>query len=414
MTPASDRLLTMDALRGFAVMGILLLNIIGFSMPEAAYINPAAWGGTGVVDIAAWFLSFVLFDGKMRGLFSLLFGASMLIIIERAELAGRDGRRVHKIRAGWLFLFGMLHFVLLWWGDILMAYALVSFIALLFVGKDSGALLKWAFGAFLLHFLIVGGVMASAYAYRHAIALPSATPAMMDGYRAMIDSFGAPGNPEIAREVALYRSGFGAIVSSSLSALPGQLTTLIYFLLDTLGFMLLGMAMLKGGFLTGRWPLDQYRAVARRCFLVGLPPAIALALWVIVSGYDPLTAFGVAFAWSFPFRIPMTLGYAALFLTLVLSAPDHPLIRRIAAAGRMAFSNYLGTSLVMCAIFYGWGLGLFGHVARAPVYLFVFGMWGAMLLWSQPWLARFHYGPLEWLWRSLARGSLQPMRIDRK
>ncbi len=414
MTPASDRLLTMDALRGFAVMGILLLNIIGFSMPEAAYINPAAWGGTGAVDIAAWLLSFVLFDGKMRGLFSLLFGASMLIIIERAELAGRDGRRVHKIRAGWLFLFGMLHFVLLWWGDILMAYALVSFIALLFVGKDSGALLKWAFGAFLLHFLIVGGVMASAYAYRHAIALPSATPDMMDGYRAMIDSFGAPGNPEITREVALYRSGFGAIMASSLDALPGHFTTLIYFLLDTLGFMLLGMAMLKGGFLTGRWPLDQYRAVARRCFIVGLPPTIALAVWVIVSGYDPLVAFGVAFAWSFPFRIPMTVGYAALFLTLVLSAPDHPLIRRVAAAGRMAFSNYLGTSLVMCAIFYGWGLGLFGHVARAPVYLFVFGMWAAMLFWSQPWLARFHYGPLEWLWRSLARGSLQPMRIDRK
>ncbi len=414
MTPASDRLLTIDALRGFAVMGILLLNIIGFSMPEAAYINPAAWGGTGAADIAAWFLSFVLFDGKMRGLFSLLFGASMLIIIERAELAGRDGRRAHKIRAAWLFLFGMLHFVLLWWGDILMAYALVSFIALLFVGKDSGALLKWAFGAFLLHFLIVGGVIASAYAYRHAIALPSATPDMMDGYRAMIDSFGAPSNPEITREVVLYRSGFGAIMASSLSALPGHFTTLIYFLLDTLGFMLLGMAMLKGGFLTGRWPLDQYRAVARRCFLVGLPPTIALALWVIVSGYDPLTAFGVAFAWSFPFRIPMTVGYAALFLTLVLSAPDHPLIRRIAAAGRMAFSNYLGTSLVMCAIFYGWGLGLFGHVARARVYLFVFGMWAAMLLWSQPWLVRFHYGPLEWLWRSLARGSLQPMRIDRK
>lgn len=413
MTPTEDRLLPIDALRGFAVLGIVLLNIIGFAMPEAAYINPAAWGGTGPADVGAWFLAFVLFDGKMRGLFSLLFGASMLLIIERAEMAGRDGRRVHIIRAAWLFLFGMLHFVLLWWGDILMAYALVSLIALLFVGKEPAALLKWAFGAFLLHFLFVGGVMASAYAYRHAISLPSATPDMIEGYRAMVDSFGAPGNPEIARDVALYRSGFGTIVTASLAALPGQFGTLVYFLLDTLGFMLLGMAMLKGGFLTGRWPIDQYRAVARRCFLVGLPPATGLAIWVVASGYDPLVAFGTAFAWSFPFRIPLTVGYAALFMALILAAPRHPLVRRIAAAGRMAFTNYLGTSLVMCAVFYGWGLGLYGHVGRAQAYLFVLGMWALMLLWSEPWLMRFRYGPLEWVWRSLARGSLQPMRLNR-
>lgn len=404
------RILPLDALRGFAVMGILMPNIIGFSMPEAAYINPAVWGGTDFPNIAAWFTAFVLFDGKMRGLFSLLFGASMLLIIERAEISGRDGRRVHIVRAAWLFAFGLAHYLLLWWGDILMIYAIVSLIALLFIGRPPLSLVKWAFGAFLVHFVILVTFIVSAYAFGHAAAEPGASAQVVQGFGQMIDSFGRPGTPAITQEVALYRSDYGAIFAASLKALPDKTTLLIYFTFDTLGFMLLGMAMLKGGFLNGQWPIDQYSRTARHCFLIGLPPTAAMAIWVIVSGYDPLVAFGVFLSWSFPFRIPLTVGYAALFMTWILRAPDNPLILRIAAAGRMAFSNYLGTSLLMTAIFYGWGGGLFGHVDRAHLYLFVFGAWALMLLWSKPWLVRFHFGPFEWLWRSLARGEMQKMR----
>jgi len=137
---------------------------------------------------------------------------------------------------------------------------------------------------------------------------------------------------------------------------------------------------------------------------------IALAVWVIASGFDTVTTFGAFIAWSFPFRIPLTVGYAALFLWIIGRMQNHWLIARVGAAGRAAFTNYLGTSLVMCAIFYGWGLGLFGKVDRAPLYLFVLLGWALMLLWSSPWLDRFAYGPLEWLWRSLARGKLQKMR----
>lgn len=410
MTSPESRLLPLDALRGFAVMGILLLNIVGYAMPESAYINPAAWGGTGFADITAWFMAFVLFDGKMRGLFSLLFGASMLLIIEKAEIGGKDGRRVHIVRAAWLFAFGVAHFVLLWWGDILMTYAIVSLIALLFVNRPPISLVKWAFGAFLVHFVILATFILSAYVFRDAASAPGASPEMAQSFAQMLDSFGQPGAPSVTDDLALHRSDFGTIATASLKALPGQATLLVYFAFDTLGFMLLGMAMLKSGFLSGQWPTDQYRRTARHCFLIGLPFTVALGVWVIASHYDPLVAFGVFLAWSFPFRIPLTVGYAALFMTWVLHAPDHPVILRIAAAGRMALSNYLGTSLLMTAIFYGWGGGLYGHVHRAPLYLFVLGAWGVMLLWSKPWLERFHYGPLEWLWRSLARREVQPMR----
>ena len=101
MIASGGRIHTLDATRGFAVMGILLMNIIGFSMPEAAYINPKAWGGTGVADMAAWAAAWILFDGKMRGLFSLLFGASMLLIIDKTEMSGGDGRRLMLFRLFW-------------------------------------------------------------------------------------------------------------------------------------------------------------------------------------------------------------------------------------------------------------------------------------------------------------------------
>jgi uncharacterized protein len=106
----------------------------------------------------------------------------------------------------------------------------------------------------------------------------------------------------------------------------------------------------------------------------------------------------------------MTIAYAALLVLLIQRARSSGWVGRVAATGRAAFSNYLGTSIVMTTLFYGYGVGLFGDVGRWPLYLVCIGAWGLMLLWSKPWLDRFHYGPLEWLWRSLARGSAQPMR----
>jgi uncharacterized protein len=408
---STDRIFPLDALRGFAVMGILLMNIVSFAMPEQAYINPAAWGGQGVGNVAAWAVNWVLFDGKMRGLFSLMFGASMLLVMDRAEMAGGDGRQTHLRRAFWLFWFGIAHYLLLWWGDILMLYAIVSLCALLFVGKEPLSLVKWAFAAFGAHFLLVAVLMIPIYGYYHAASLPGAPEETLRGFAAMTAALGEPGTPAVAEQIATYRSGYAAIVDHQFLALPSTFPAMfLYISLDTLGFMLLGMAMLKGGFLTGGWDGEQYRRTARHCFMIGLPPMIALALWVILSGFGTLTTFGAVMAWSFPFRIPLTVGYAALFLWIIGRAQGHWLIARIAAAGRAAFTNYLGTSLVMCAIFYGWGLGLFGKVDRAPLYLFVLFGWALMLLWSKPWLDRFAYGPLEWLWRSLARGKLQSMR----
>ena len=179
---------------------------------------------------------------------------------------------------------------------------------------------------------------------------------------------------------------------------------------ETLPLMMLGMALFRNGFLTGAWGAADYRRTALRW----LPPGVLLTLLVgwlqWRAGFDYLVAVNAFMAWSGPGRLMMTIAYAALLVLLIRRAATSAWIIRVAATGRAAFSNYLGTSIVMTTIFYGYGIGLFGDVGRWTLYLICAGMWAVMLLWSRPWLDRYRYGPLEWLWRSLARGSLQPMR----
>ncbi|GAA0653877.1 DUF418 domain-containing protein [Sphingomonas ursincola] len=408
----SDRHITLDAIRGFAVMGILLLNIVGFSMPDAAYVNPAAWGGTDPLNAGVWAVNFVLFDGKMRGLFSVLFGASMLLVMQRAEAAGQNPRSVHLNRMAWLFVIGTAHFILLWWGDILVPYAICGTLALFFVNKDVKQLLRWAIVLYVLYFLLSLVMAGGGWAQAMRAAAPGADAELVKASQEMLASFGKPGTEQIAESLDIYRSGWLTIFHHHLALFPDSLvSTLLIFTMDTLAMMLLGMAMLKSGFILGLWLPALYKKIALRAFAIGIPPMIALAVWVMLSGYDTVITFAAFFSLSFPFRVVMTVGWAAGLLWFVVTHRDSPLIARIAAAGRAAFSNYLGTSVVMTFIFYGWGLGLFGRIDRATAMLFVFAAWGIMLTWSKPWLERYRFGPAEWLWRSLARRKLQPMRL---
>ena len=410
-----ERNRAIDIARGFAVMGIVLMNIIAFSMPEAAYINPNALGDPSLADRIIWLLSFVLIDGKMRGLFALLFGASMLMLMDRTEMAGGNGRQRHVVRSFWLALIGVAHYLLLWWGDILTLYALIGLVALVFAGKQPMQLVKLSFLAFALQFLLLIVLIAGMNGVIGAGSAAGADPEAVQSASRLLDQLGRPGSPDIARDVALHRGGWQGIMTDKAgNILVWGLMGLHYTGLEVLGFMLLGMAMLKGGFLTGSWLREQYIATARHCFLIGLPPMVALGLWAWGSGFAPATTFAVVFSWSFPFRIPLTVGVAALIFALIAGRAPGALLARVEAVGRAALSNYLGTSLAMTALFYGWGLGWFGYLSRWQVYLVVPFVWAAMMLWSQPWLALFRYGPIEWLWRSLTLFAPQPMLARRR
>ena len=412
MTAATEpppRIATLDIVRGVAVMGILAMNIVGFALPYQAYMNPAALGPVGNADYVSWALSFILVDGKMRGLFSFLFGASMMLIIEQARAKGEAEERIHYRRMFWLLAFGLVHLYLIWFGDILVGYALVGMIAFLFRNLSGRGLICWAVALLIVQLLIFVDHASGAAMLRQAAAVPAAPAATVAEWEGLQRQFGALSAQAAAKEIALYRGGYGGILADRLhDQALAPIKGLGLFGWETLAYFLLGMAALRSGFLTGGWSDARYRKTALLGFGIGIP-AYALLAWLLArDGFSVPAVFAFSMAATMPLRPLMVVATAALII--LATRNGGALVDRIAAAGRAAFTNYLGTSLVMTTLFYGYGGGLFGTLGRAELWLVVLAMWALMLLWSKPWLDRFLYGPLEWLWRSLARGSVQPMR----
>jgi uncharacterized protein len=400
------RHLSLDAIRGFAVMGILAMNITAFAMPEMAYISPAYDGAASQGDIISWIASFILVDGKMRGLFSLLFGASMLLVIERAAAKGESPAKVHFSRMGWLAIFGLVHFAFIWWGDILFLYATVGCIAYVFRDMESRSLIKMALIIYAIGFILMSLFTGSMFLLQFAANAPDADPEMTKAFTEMMAQFGNG-----AKEIAAYRGGYFDIVSYRLTEKWSQpFAMVLQNIFETLPYMMIGMALYKNGCMTGEWERARYRKWALLGLGIGGLGYALLALWAQTAKFDLILLMNIALAWTYPLRLIMILGYVAALMLLIRALAGSSFIARVAATGQAAFTNYLGTSIVMTTIFYGYGLGLYNHISRPMLWLFVIGAWSVMLLWSKPWLARFRYGPLEWLWRSLARRERQAMR----
>ena len=404
----ATRHITLDALRGFAVMGILAMNIVAFALPEWAYVAPGTYGGDSAADKASWLFSFIFIDGKMRGLFSLLFGASMALIIERAEAKGENPARVHYSRMIWLLLFGLAHFLFIWWGDILFLYAVIGCIAYRFRKWEAKRLIKWALIIYSLGFLLYALQFGGLQFLQFMASQPGADATFVAQYKEVIES--PDFSLDASAEIAAYTGNYADIVARRWGDVFDLLVLIAQSFAETLPLMMLGMAMKKNGFLTGEWDRGDYARWARKMLTPGFLISIGLGLWVVSSGFDLITTLGNFLAWSMIPRLLMTIGYAALLIMAIQSFTGSAFIDRVVATGRAAFTNYLGTSILMSTIFYGYGLGLYNQAGRASLWFFVLGAWALMLLWSKPWLERFHYGPFEWLWRSLARGKPQPFK----
>jgi uncharacterized protein len=408
--PAPSRLIALDVLRGVAVMGILLMNIVGFGLPQAAYLNPAAFGGSSGADLAVWVIGFVLVDGKMRALFSLLFGASMALMIDRAEAAGQDGSIVHLRRMATLLAIGAVHAYLIWSGDILIPYAVVGTLALAHIRRDARELVAIAMVLLLAQWLLLGSLLGGFGTLRDAAAVPGAPHAVVRAWRDIADQIGIPSPAATARELATFRGSYAIILAERLRHAATPFLQLIDIGAETLALMLLGAAGLRTGFLAGTWPAATYRRVMLGAYGLALPALALIAMATIRSGFDEVLTVHAATLYAAPFRILVMIGHVALLLLWLRRSPGSRLIGRVAAVGRSAFTNYLATSIVMTTLFYGYGWGLFGQLSRAQLYALVPVAWVAMLAWSRPWLNRYRYGPFEWLWRSMARARLQPMR----
>ena len=408
-----DRHISIDAVRGFAVLGILLMNIVGMGLPTFAYINPTYFGGHEGANMWAWAINDVVADGKMRALFTMLFGASMILIADRAEGQSPGPASIHYRRVAWLFVFGMLHAYLLFFGDILVCYALAGAVVFLFRKWSPKVLI--AIGAVVLAGLVVKGLVEADHLekLRAAALAPDASEAAKKVWAQEGFILNPPASFGQA-ELKGYRGGFIEAVQAR--AFPAFiLQTAVLFgetLWEAIAQMMIGIGLYRLGFFTLGWKTRSYGMVMAIGWGIGLPVMIWLASRVVQSGFEPFMTSRSSYWSSIP-RPFIALAHASAILLLVRAGAVRWLMDRLAAAGRMALSNYLGTSIITAVIFCGFGLGLYGKLERYELYGVVAGIWLAILLWSKPWLASFQYGPFEWVWRSLVRWKPQPF-IRRK
>jgi uncharacterized protein len=282
-------------------------------------------------------------------------------------------------------------------------------IAYLFRGHPVHKLIAWGIVLLLVQLLVFTGLTFATISLRDAAAAPGAAASVLAEWQQMEREFGILSGDHLSQILATARGSYGEVFNARLvDNGTDPLVGLVMFGWETLAYMLFGMAALRSGFFTGEWSNARYRKAALIGFGIGIP-AYALLAWAYArTGFTVVGTLGIVMAATVPFRPLMVVATGALII--IVTRQGGALVERIAAAGRAAFTNYLGTSIVMTTLFHGYGFGLFGELTRAQLWIVVFAMWALMLLWSKPWLERYRYGPFEWLWRTLARGGLQPMR----
>ncbi len=400
----ADRIGSLDFIRGLAVMGILWANIVAFGHPSLAYFFPDALpqGGTAS-DEWVWLFQYTFVDGKFRGLFTLLFGAGLYLFMQRVWERG-GGVSIQARRLFWLALFGLTHFFFIWFGDILFTYALAGFLALLFIGTKARTQFIWACIIYAIGALFFTGGL---YFQAFVVANPGFDAEMVALAQAEYEN--ALVSADAAR--AAYQGSYGEIVAYNFTANATKLAFYPFIaVLESLPLMLLGMAFFRWGLFEQSW--DRVKAVRWAWIAVAVSALWSAYLgWGVMQDGFPFTGTSYVFNGAgHVARLPMVIGLVVLLAYWAPTAAQSSLGERVIAAGRVAFTNYIGTSVLMMFVFQGWALGLFGQLSRIELLVPMLAAWIIMLAWSKPWLDRFRYGPLEWLWRCLTYGKLFPMR----
>ena len=393
-TPEASRLAALDMVRGIAVLGILAANIVGMGQPMTAYGWPGGFlAPAGPADDWLWAGQLVLVDGKFRGLFTLLFGAGMVLFERRAEARGLGGGLLAR-RLAWLALFGLAHWALLWRGDILLTYAIAGFVALPCLAWPARKQLMLGLTGYLVGALTLLAVTTALTAIDPAGLAEIAAEDRADG---------------LAEAVLMLGGDYRAVIAHALSAHLGELVAnMLWALFETVPLLLIGMSLVQIGFFEGGIDSRRQRRWGWALWLAGTAATVAVAASLLPGGIGYADSLAAP-AWaSFP-ALASTLGLMAL-LALWGQGASGWLANRLAEAGRCAFSNYIGTSALALTVFSGWGLGLFGKLGRLELYAAMLLFWALMLAWPQWWLARFRHGPLEWLWRCLTYGRLLPFK----
>ncbi len=395
-----ERATVLDALRGYALLGILMANMVGFIGFFFVEEADAALLPLGHLNDLADFLMEWLIVGKFYSIFSLLFGIGFAIQLGRLQQRGEGVPRYLR-RLAVLFLIGLAHLYLLWLGDIVAMYAAMGAVLLLFRNTSDKSLLRWAIALWLIPI-----------AWSAAIQFGDFRPGrpFVETGRAMLAAAG------LGRDNGPLAMLAGPDFLPHLRAHPGEVFFRIARLVNEMRF-----TKVLGMFLIGLWigrhaiyaNLDQHRPLLKRVATLGLglglPLAAAKAFLTITA--DDRPAYEFAAECLYVLSTPtLALGYVAGF-ALLWANGRRGALAWAAPAGRMALTNYLMQSLLMSIIFYGWGFGQIAKFGLIFIYPFSIALFAFQLTYSTWWLARFRFGPVEWLWRTLTYGQRQPMRI---
>ncbi len=399
-TLGKERFQSLDILRGIAILGILIMNIQSFSMPGAAYLNPTAFGDLEGVNFWVWVLSHIFADQKFMTIFSILFGAGVVLVTQKTEQKTGKSAGFHYKRTFWLLIIGLIHAHLIWYGDILVAYAVCAFIVFLFRKMNPKKLLIIGLITISIHTLI--------YAFIGFSLQFMPTEALLE----LENEIWKPGIDATYFEVMAVTGSLSDQISyNSQSALEMETTVFLMLMMWRAGgLMLVGMALYKWGILTAARDSSFYKKGMILGFLIGLP----VIIWGVYKNFEVNWSLEYSMFLGSQFNYYGSLGVSFAYIcAIMLFAKSDGLNfikERFASIGQMALTNYIAQSVISILIFYGIGFGLFSQFERIEQAAIILGIWLLQFGWSKPWLDNFKFGPLEWIWRSLTYVEFQPMR----
>jgi uncharacterized protein len=392
-----ERIVSLDVLRGLAVMGILIMNIQSYSMISAAYINPTAYGDLTGLNKWVWILSHLFADQKFMTLFSLLFGAGVLLFMERLASKGDSSLGLHYRRTFWLFIFGIAHAYLLWYGDILVTYAMCALIIVLLRKLSPKTLVL--IGFFLI---LIPSLLYLMFGFSGDFIPPQGQDSIKNSWYS---------TPElITKELTTYRSGWLEQMSMRIKEAINFQTFifLIYSGWRAAGMMLIGIALYKWGILSAK--------KSNLFYLISLIVGLVIGIPTIIIGItknfaaDWAVNYSMFLGWQYNYWASLFMAWAYISLAMLIYkwSQNSTIVSGFAAVGRMALTNYLVQTIICTFIFYGHGLGYFGSIDRTGQLIIVVIIWVFQLIISPLWLRKFRFGPAEWLWRSLTYWRRQP------
>ena len=393
-----NRIQSIDALRGFALLGILTVNIQSFAMVSGAFWSPIAIGDGNLLNLWIWIVTRVLAGAKFMTIFSLLFGAGVVLMTSRVEAVSVRPAVIHYRRMAILVLFGVAHAYLLWSGDVLVAYGVCGAVVFFCRKLRPGTLLLLAF-----LFISCGSILFWSYASQSAWLLREL---LAIGRELLgIHPFISP-----SAEILAYRSGWltqlGIREQSAVDNEIFMFAVVVFWRVS--GLMLAGMALMKLGFLNGLHKALAYWWALGVGFCAGIPLTLFGMYIHFGKGWNSVQGALIDYCVNYWASLFVSLGWIGLLLLLFRIRVLESFTRGLAALGRMALTNYLLQTIICTTIFYGHGFGLFERVDRIGQSAIVFSIWTLQLVASSLWLRRFQFGPTEWLWRKLTYMRREP------